>query len=465
MAIRRAQVFVASSVLMLMAAGLPAQSTPNLTDYFTAIPETVVDARYAPLNITPSVLGIHDLNGDGHQDLVVLGANLVSSACCVPQPSRVLLGDGNGRFTVAPASLFPVDTLNIVQASRVVFADFNADGQPDMFVGNGGYDADPFPGEQNRLYLSRAEGGWRDATDTLPQIADYTHTVAIGDISGRGFLDLFVGNIRSVSPYTLLNTGSGQFTQANSNIPVGPNQLLTFPGYGLRNATLADLNGDGLPELIVAEDANTAFKREHHSTILWNRAGVFVDSDKTELPGPGILDAIRSDYDVEAIDVDQDGLMDLVLVGTPTPSYSGWFVQVFINKGNRQFVDETAERVPPGDATGQFGGPKFWAQPYGVEVIDFNQDGAPDFFINFANGGKVVARDLPLVWLNDGTGHFSTLKVGDFVTPGNERLLGSSPRLMATRNGYSFVAPIANAGSLRITGLLAKKPYLTTGLR
>ena len=178
--------------------------------------------------------------------------------------------------------------------------------------------------------------------------------------------------------------------------------------------------------------------------------------------GPGILAGSRADYDIEPIDVNQDGRLDLVLVGTQTPQYAGWFVQVFINTGNKQFADESADRLPPGDASGGFGGPMFFNQPSGVEVLDFNQDGAPDFFINYNHGGRVITTpDLPLVWLNDGAGHFSTLKVRDFVAAGNELLLGPSPRLVRTRNGFSFIAPSAQptGPGLRIRGLLATKPY------
>ena len=100
------------------------------------------------------------------------------------------------RRTLFPCAwnLFPVDTLLTVHPRKVLFADFNADGRPDMFISSDGWDVDPFPGEQNRLYLSRPEGGWRDATANLPRISDHSHTSAVGDISGRGLIDIFVGN-------------------------------------------------------------------------------------------------------------------------------------------------------------------------------------------------------------------------------------------------------------------------------
>ena len=100
--------------------------------------------------------------------------------------------------------------------------------------------------------------------------------------------------------------------------------------------------------------------------------------------------------------------------------------------------------------------------PFWVSALDFNHDGAPDFYVQFAPGSRRLTQDQPLIWLNDGTGHFSTLKVGDFVPPGKEYLIGSD-FLMATRNGYTFITMQCFPGrGLEIAGLLASTPYRTT---
>ena len=65
------------------------------------------------------------------------------------------------------------------------FGDLNGDGRPDMFIAGHGWDAEPFPGEQNRLYLSRPGGGWRDATGELPRLSDFSHPAAISDRTSR----------------------------------------------------------------------------------------------------------------------------------------------------------------------------------------------------------------------------------------------------------------------------------------
>lgn len=122
-------------------------------------------------------------------------------------------------------------------------------------------------------------------------------------------------------------------------------------------------------------------------------------------------------------------------------------------------MDETADRVPQGESSAGTAGEQA-PIPRRVHVIDFNQDGAPDFFVEIRN--NPITQGQPLVWLNDGTGHFTTLKVGDFVAPGKESLLGGKPLLVATRFGYSFIAlqNFGPGGGLRVTGLLASKRQL-----
>ncbi len=464
-----AGLLVLATSIALMAPPVTGQTGPSLAGYYAELPAVVVDPDYV-------ALGVHgfteDLNGDGHQDLIVLGYDFPNTGepCCgVPQPGRVLLGDGDGRFALAPPELFPVDTLASVLAD-ILFADFNADGRQDLFIVGEGWDRFPAPGQQNRLYLSDIDGTFRDATDTLPQISDATRLAAAGDISGRGLVDIFVGNsttsLSLSNPYTLLNNGSGSFTQTTTNIPVRPDEFLDVrTQHNFAGATLTDLDGDGLPELIIGSDGRNRGKILR-TTILWNRAGTFVETDMTELPVSGIFTRTHVDSLIGRIDVNQDGRPDLVLIGTQgSPLNDGWFVQILINRGARQFVDETAERVAAGDASAGTEGVRE-GQPYGriLRVLDFNADGAPDFSVEY-NGGTTgqLAQDQPVIWLNDGAGHFSALRIRDFVAPGREFLIGYG-HLVATRHGFSFITQQRSNARLSVMGVLATRPYRTTPL-
>ena len=444
---------------------------PSLEPYYTMLPIDVIDPSYQPdFHLSTST----DLDGDGNEDLVLLGYTYQGTAeNHRPQPGRVFLGDGAGGFRRAPAELFPVDTLNTVNPSCCPqFGDLNGDGLPDMFLPMGGWDRDPFPGEQNRLYLSRPGGGWRDATSELPQLTDFTHSAAIGDIRGLGTPDIVVGNIGDddrILPYVALNSGDGSFSLDRTILPAYGETLnfYTNGGHAITGMVLTDLDDDGLPELIAAGEGPREEGRPG-SFVFWNRAGAFSEQDRTTLPTAAPFAGSHIDLDAAALDADGDGLLDLVIVGTQRkdPFYDGWFVQLLMNRGDRTFADETSLRLQPheqssGNAGVATGAP--WAQR--VDVVDFNGDGAADFVMSPTPSAGITAEYLrpnqPLIWLNDGSGRFSALKVHDFVRPGYEWLLLEA-RLVRTRHGYSYITTRwsnPGTGGLVLTGLLATRPY------
>ena len=444
---------------------------PSLEPYYTMLPLDVIDPSYQPdFHLSTST----DLDGDGNEDLVLLGYTYQGTAeNHRPQPGRIFLGDGDGGFRRAPAELFPVDTLNTVNPSCCPqFGDLNGDGLPDMFLPMGGWDREPWPGEQNRLYLSRPGAGWRDATSELPQLTDFTHSAAIGDIRGLGTPDIVVGNIGDddrILPYVALNGGDGSFSVDRTILPAYGETLNFFTngGHAITGTVLTDLDGDGLPELIAVGEG----PREHGrpgSFVFWNRAGTFSEQDKTTLPTAAPFARSHIDLDAAALDADGDGLLDLVIVGTQRkdPFYDGWFVQLLMNRGDRTFADETSLRLQPheqssGNAGVATGAP--WAER--VDIVDFNDDGAADFVMSPTPSAGIMAEYLrpnqPLIWLNDGSGRFLALKVHDFVRPGYEWLLLEA-RLMRTRHGYSYITTRwsnPGPGGLVLTGLLATRPY------
>lgn len=440
-----------------------ASPSPSLESFYAHIPLNVVDPSFPPEQAFDAASA--DLDGDGNEDLILLGADYPGDAPSSyrPRPGRVYLGDGDGGFTRAPSERFPTDTLNTVHPRNVRFVDLNGDGRLDMFVAAHGWDADPFPGEQNRLYLSRPGGGWRDATTELPQLSDFSHSAAIGDIRGRGLIDIVVGNgYGRILSYALLNNGDGSFLLDRTILPVGHGETMdSRTGHLFPGTVLTDLDADGLPELIVTADANHPLNRNRNSTVFWNRSGAFSERDKTVLPIPAPFVGSHIDLDAASIDADGDGLLDLLVVGTQgRPFHDGWFVQLLMNRGGRTFIDETDGRL---QAHERFGGRvgEGTGAPWAawVEVLDFDGNGASDFAVQ-ANPRGHLPQSQPLIWLNDGSGQFTALNVHDFVRPGEEWRF-TDARLMKTRHGYSFITPQSYPGSggLIVTGLLATRPY------
>ena len=458
--------------------------TPSLEPYYTMLPFEVIDPSYQP-HYHHSYHA--DVDGDGNEDLVLLGATWpdpidgVTAENYRPQPGRVFLGDGDGGFRRAPAGRFPVETPTTITPSwKSPFGDLNGDGLTDMFIAEGGWDTPPFPGGQNRLYLSRPGGGWRDATSELPRLSDFSHSAAIGDIRGLGIPDIVVGNIwrhvpreDQILPYALLNNGDETFSLDRSILPVGLDETFHFVSRGLTitGTVLADLDADGLPELIalgeglVGEGHDGFPGIEALSSVFWNRAGAFSEQHKTPLPSPEVFAQTgHIDLDAAVFDADEDGLLDLVIVGTQfDPFYDGWFVQLLMNRGDGTFADETSLRLQPHEqSSGNAGVATNAPHPRRVEVVDFNGDGAADFVMQ---AHLPIPPNLPLVWLNDGRGRFSALKLHDFLPPGTHQewqWLFSDAQLVRTRHGYSFILTLLTRATgrpgLTLAGLLATRP-------
>lgn len=438
---------------------------PTLTSYYTFIEPAVADSSYRTKDLFTAVTA--DVNNDGKFDLIALGAFYPGmSTAYSTQPGAVLLGDGQGRFSPAANVAFTNASLGTVHPRKVVFADFNGDGRSDMFVADHGYDANPFPGAQNRLYFGRADGGFDDATSRLPQLSDFTHAAATADVDGDGDKDIFVGNGygRAGEPlsYMLFNDGKGNFTLDRTSIPAGTGSILDFVNgpHHFTGANFSDLNGDGLPELLITADAGASYDQLRHSVILWNNGGRFSEDAMTQLAQPKNL-PLHIDLDMQKLDFNNDGRQDLVLIGTNgQPYYDGAFIQIFRNDGNQVFTDVTATAMDAADAITSVAG-TFTGKPWAmwIKTLDFNNDGVMDFAVEY-NGGT-LKQSTPLVWLNDGSGHFTTLKVADFVAPGEEWRLGSG-HFYKTDNGYSIVNAQYYNGSngLIVSGLVASQKYL-----
>jgi len=287
---------------------------------------------------------------------------------------------------------------------EVVVADFNGDRVDDIFVAAHGYDASPFPGEQNGLILSAGAGRHADVSAThLPDLSDFAHGADAGDIDRDGDQDIIVvtnaaGGEARVGNYVLLNDGSGRFifSAGRNHFPAGsmqrPNSFLT--------ARLADMNGDGNLDLLMAGNGGES----QHSVLAYgDGTGKF--SRTTSLPR-GPFGRSTWTTDIRAVDLNRDGILDLMLLNTGQfggDRFRGLHIQVLVNEGGR-FVDETSERMWGQNWPGQEG--VFISHE--LSLADLNLDGAVDFVVRSLNPvweeqpGDMVAQ----VGLNDGTGRF-----------------------------------------------------------
>jgi hypothetical protein len=198
----------------------------------------------------------------------------------------------------------------------------------------------------------------------LSDVADMT-AVAAADVNGDGRPDVVVcdGSASARGVRVLLNDGTGTLA------PDVAYASSTVPGLGPVSVTLADVNGDGLPDIITANgSAGTV-------SVLLNKGG-------GRFAAPLVFPAGIRPVAVAVADVNGDGLSDLVVADA-----SGNSVQLLLNDGQGGFA------APVSLAVG--------SHPVAVVAADIDGDGHPDIVV--ADEGDNTAAVL----LGHGDGSFA----------------------------------------------------------
>ena len=278
-----------------------------------------------------------DFNGDGNTDLFETGFQLTAPA--------VLYGESSGSFT-NPASA----------GGGQLVADVNNDGRADLILANSSGISVQL-GQANSSFL----------TQTMPpRVSSFAAPVAVGDLNGDGKPDLIVSTESGLDIY--LGNGDGTFTFSNQILQTTLN-ITGYPGY--TGAAIADINGDGKPDLVYVG----TFQQSVSSTL-----PVLV-----VLPGNGdgtfstpILHTLQNAYtNLQVADVNKDGKPDLILSNQSA-------LAVLMNVGNGAFGAEEPY------VAGTF---------VGTPVVgDVNGDGYPDIVVPNSGGGGTTVTVL----LNEG---------------------------------------------------------------
>ena len=334
------------------------------------------------LETTGTGVAFFDYDNDGVLDLFFAnGTTLAASGSDAPQ-SHLYRGNGNGTFS-------DVTTRAGVGRSGwgqgVAAADYDNDGFSDLYL--------TFYG-RNVLFHNNGNGTFTDVTDRAGVgAAGWSTSAAWADYDRDGRLDLFVARYidfdlanapqpgarlpgvncmyRSIpvmcGPRGLTgardllfhNDGDGKFTNVTERAGIDSQRSR---GLG---AVWGDYNNDGLPDLLVANDAqpNQLYRNRGNGTFeeVALTAGVAVDEDGRERAGMG----------VDFADYDNDGWLDAAI-----GNFYGEPCALYRNRRDGSF-DETTW-------SSGIGRPTVPVLTWGTRFFDYDNDGWKDLL--FVNG-------------------------------------------------------------------------------
>lgn len=322
-----------------------------------------------------------------------------------------------------------------VNTKFVITADMNNDGRSDVILpgpamGNGGTVA---------ILYGQADGSL-SSTQYVPTTPLSPSAIAAGDINKDGNVDLAL--LTATAPNTLVLTvllgdGHGNFTPGPTE-PTLPQGNIPGPAY------LADLDGDGLPDLVYTYYFPLGPAGTGGLVWLKNTGnGTFAAPVSLASVVPSNLFAIA--------DFNHDGKLDLLYAAPTSPQA----LRILMNSGNGNFAD-----IPVGGLNGIYGM---------VSVIDFNLDGIPDLVIQVPNA---LTGTMLYSFAGSGNGSFTQvasvniggsstqLLAGDFDHDGFPDLVGTSgsqPNYLL----YLFGDGRGNFTPQQVTGPAAQ--YIATG--
>jgi FG-GAP-like repeat len=331
-------------------------------------------------------VAVADVNGDGKPDILV--TNLCggyTNTTCPPETVSVLLGNGDGIFQAA----VPYNS-GASGASAVAVADVNSDGKPDLIVGFSAY-VNPFNASAVSVLLGNGDGTFQTA-QLFSSGGLGVHSVAVADVNGDGKPDLLVANQADGTVAVLLGNGDGTFQTA---------QAFGTGGQNVFSVAVADVNSDGKPDLLVTNFCGSSSicgpqgisSPGSVSVLLGNGDGTFQAAAPYGSGG-------ELTYGLAVADVNGDGKPDLLVAnfcaaGVSNCGQVGTFstgsVGVLLGNGDGTF-----------QAASSFGSGGYGA--LSVAVADVNGDGKPDVQVtngcisgptNCANGtvGVLLGKD------------------------------------------------------------------------
>ncbi len=347
----------------------------------------------------PGEVALGDVNGDGNLDIVVINpcGNTICPNVKSPATVAVLLGNGQGGF--GPPTLYKTGGR---LSSSVALADLDGDGHLDIVTTSEcpskGY-CDDQAGVVSVFY--GIGNGQFQTPVTYFTYSIGTVSVALGDVDGDGRPDIIVAS-QCADPISCDIGLYGSIGVMLSSTGFQPMQVYNSGGNRTQSVQIADVNGDGIPDLVAASrcpagnDCSFAYGYTSSGTVsvlLGTGTGTFQAA--TAYDSGGI-----EPYAAMVSDVNGDGKPDLIA-----------FNLIDENGGD---TENASVRVLLGKGDGTFGSAMTYAAgayATGAAVQDVNGDGKPDILVATTCTTQNSVSGCLGVLLGNGNGTFQSAPI------------------------------------------------------
>lgn len=290
----------------------------------------------------PNEIAAGDVNGDGKLDIAVATHDSYAVV--------LLTGDGKGKLTTAPTSPIVMKLGQHPHTHGLTLADINRDNKLDLITCNS-------TDNDISLALGDGRGNFTRAPQSYP-VGPSPYPFGTGDVNNDGWLDIVATatatgpSRREQLPFSraltlLLSDGKGGLT---------PHQLPLRTGEPWF-AAIADLNGDGKPDIVATHHDQSAM-----TVLIGDGRGGFTEANGSPFDfGVSLFHLITGD-------VDRDGRMDVVAT-------SGDSIRVLLGDGRGAFKQAASIPVGPG--------------AWRIANADINGDGAIDVVTSNSEGNSL----------------------------------------------------------------------------
>ena len=263
-----------------------------------------------------------------------------------------------------------------VNSTDAKFADFDDDGDIDIFVTNSN--------SSNILYSNQRQGVFKDVTKEAGLINNGgTSSVTVGDYNNDGFPDIFTTSQKSGNCQLLKNLGNGTFIKDAESADLNK----TLQNVRANDAVFIDFDNDGFLDLLVVGESN---KKGSSGVFLYHNDG----AGKLFVVSHILPKDLISGEKIVTLDYNEDGDTDVAIVET------NGSIRFLRNDGgnNNHFVKMKLVGLRTGSAKNNFFGIGAKVEIRAGNLYQTMVVTEPN--IHFGLGSRTKADVIRILWTN-----------------------------------------------------------------